>query len=167
MNDSMLKKINSVLIIITCISLIWAVGASSRKKVELEKSKELNDRLEKLIQANTTMAEDLKIYKNKLAEVKTTEQNLKNTLAEGELKNQSLRTNLDKTQQANDDLMAELEKIKELNTNLEKELAAIKGKNTVIPAPPKPQEPELQQKPDTKAPEEKVEQPTKKSNFGW
>ena len=61
--ESILKKILGVFIILSVICLLWAIGANSRKKVELVKSSDLHDKLQQLTKANTVITADLK--KNK------------------------------------------------------------------------------------------------------
>jgi len=111
-----------IFLIISIISLIWAIGANSRKKVELQKSKELNIRLEKLTRANTVITTDLKTTRNKLSELKQSGRTQEEALTEEGQRNQSLQTELKIFQQEKDAISENLGSIQKTNEVLGEEL---------------------------------------------
>lgn len=172
MNETLLKRIVIVLTVITFFCLIWVVGATSRKKVELDKNKGLNEQLEKLTKANTASTDDLKKTRNKLAEAKKMEQSLREALAQEELKNQSLRTNLNVTQKTYEEMQPELENLKKANASLKEELNGLKARDEIIQKEIKSIKADLKHKKQpAKEKEKKQETQTtpsvKKSNFDW
>jgi len=111
-----------IFLIISIISLIWAIGANSRKKVELQKSKELNARLEKLTRANTVITTDLKTIRNKLSELKQSGKTQAEALIEESQNKQSLQAELKITQQEKEAIAENLGSMQKTNETLGEEL---------------------------------------------
>ena len=164
MKESMLRKLVLLFLFSTIVCLLWAAGANSRKKVELEKSKQLNARLEKLTLANTVITDNLKQIQNKIAELKQKEYELKQNLEKQHLEKQELKDKIDITskneqelealKKANQALGEELLRLKEQDISLRQELESVKSV--------KIKEETVQEQPVA---EEKAEK--SKGNFAW
>jgi predicted nuclease with TOPRIM domain len=125
MKESTLRKLVLLLLLSTIICLLWAAGANSRKRVELEKSKDLNAKLEKLTLANTVITGNLKTIQNKIASLQQKEYELKNNLQAEEKAKEDLRSKLEVTQTGHEQT---LEELKNANTMLGEELTRLKEK---------------------------------------
>ncbi|MCP4649043.1 MAG: hypothetical protein GY853_03020 [PVC group bacterium] len=128
MNNSVLRNILTLFVILTVICVIWAVGANSRKKVELEKSGDLYTRVKELTQANTVITDDLKRTKNRCGDLQKSTTTLKNKLTEEREKNKSLKKDLNKAEHAHNKIAKELKKSQKTNDALGNELTKAKGK---------------------------------------
>ena len=96
MKESILRKLVLLLLLGVVVCGLWAVGANSRKKVELKKSEELNAKLEELIRANTVIVNNLKSANNRLSELKNSERILKKKLTIAEERNDALKKTAEK-----------------------------------------------------------------------
>lgn len=172
MRESTLRKLVFLFLLTTIVCVLWAAGANARKRVELEKSKELNERLEKLTLANTVITNDLKSIQNKIASLQQKEYELKTNLIEQEKAKEELASKLESTKEGQSQKTKTLEELKDTNTMLGEELIRLKEaelalkqeleqlkqntpKKKTIPEPEKKAEPTVQQT------------NKKTSNFAW
>ncbi len=135
MRESLLRKTAFLFLMTTMICFLWAIGANSRKKVELEKSGDLDLKLDKLIKANTVIADDLKQATNKAAELKKSENATHKELKKIKEKNESLLQSLKDSQKAinkNASLEKEINYLKNTNTALGEELIKAKEKTVSL-----------------------------------
>lgn len=132
MKESMLRKLVLLLLLSTIVSILWAAGANSRKRVELDKSKELNEKLEKLTLANTVITNNLKTIQNKIASLQQKEYELKNNLKEEEQAKEALRSKLESTKEGHNQNTKTLEELKNTNTTLGEELISLKEKDLAL-----------------------------------
>jgi len=137
MKETVLRKLSLFFILTTVICLLWAIGANSRKKVELQKSNTLNDKLSSLTLANTVITDDLKKAHNRLAELKFSEQSLKTAIDDYQKKSKSLEKELKGQGQTTPDFRALLEEAKILkaaNIALGEELLKLGQRDTNLQA---------------------------------
>ncbi|MFH1460304.1 MAG: hypothetical protein ABIG64_08080 [Candidatus Omnitrophota bacterium] len=138
MKESLLKKTVILLCLSTIISMLWAIGANSRKKVELKTSKILYEKLEKLTRANTVIIDDLKNASNKLGTLEQSKQQLKEILDKAQESNQELQEKLQSAQSGQKDVTKEIADLKSqiklletTNTTLGEELIKLKKRDIV------------------------------------
>ncbi len=131
-NTALFKKIIIVLLVISISSLIWSIGSNARKKVELEKSHDLSERLEKLIKSNTVITTDLKKTTNTVALLKRSDQSLKESLAEIESKNQFLETKIKTAKHEYNANAKALDGLKSINASLNEKLTKLKVESSVL-----------------------------------
>ncbi|MFH2137928.1 MAG: hypothetical protein ABII88_05415 [Candidatus Omnitrophota bacterium] len=122
MNESSLKKILAVFFVISIISLLWAIGSTSRKKVELDKSSDLYDKLKSLTKANTVITSDLKKTTNECADLKKTTKKAQQDLAAAQGKSLALEKKLTAFEQKYNNIEKELRIFKNTNKSLGEEL---------------------------------------------
>ena len=172
MKESMLRKLVFLLFLSTIICVLWAAGANSRKRVELEKSKELNQKLEKLTLANTVITNNLKSIQNKIADLQQKEYELKTNLIEEEKAKEELQSKLETTKQGQTQKIKTLEELKDTNTVLGEELIRLKEKELTLKQeleqlkqnkPKKKVNPE----PKQKATNDDQQVNTQTNNFAW
>ncbi len=139
MKESALRKLLLLLLVIAIINLLWAIGANSRKKVELTKSGALESKLDKLIQANTAIVNDLKAARNRLASLQRAERILKKNLAIATEKNEAMKKTIEKatssalgTSRSVEELANEAEILKKTNITLGEELLNLKEKDEAL-----------------------------------
>ncbi|MBI4846111.1 MAG: hypothetical protein HY810_06550 [Candidatus Omnitrophica bacterium] len=136
MTESLLRKTIVLFLSTTIICFLWAIGSSSRKKVELVKSSELYKKLDDFTKANTVIINDLKNANNQVAALKKSHNAMKESLAQAEKEKESLQEKLKIAQQQydknNQELFAlknELTHIKKANSVIGDELISLKEKN--------------------------------------
>ena len=156
MKESMLRKLVLALLLSTIVCVLWATGAHSRKRVELDKSKELNEKLEKLTLVNTVITNNLKIIQNKIASLQQKEYELKNNLKKEEKAKENLRSKLQITKEGNNKNSKTLEELKNVNINLGEELISLKEKDLAL----RQELEQLRKNIDQNAPKEKIETET-------
>ncbi|MFH1062944.1 MAG: hypothetical protein V1747_08710 [Candidatus Omnitrophota bacterium] len=132
MKESMLRKLVLLLLLSTIVCILWAAGAHARKRVELDKSKELNEKLENLTLANTVITNNLKSIQNKIASLQQKEYELKNNLKEEEKAKEELRSKLQITKEGHNQNSKTLEELKNTNTTLGEELIRLKEKDLAL-----------------------------------
>ncbi len=139
MKESTLRKLILLLMIGAIVSLFWAIGANSRKKVELKKSETLESKLNKLILANTAIVNDLKAARNRLAALQQSERLLKKNLAIATKKNEEMKETIEKatssafgTSKSIEDMAKEAAILKNTNTALGKEILTLKEKEVAF-----------------------------------
>ncbi len=185
MNDSLLRRIVFILVLISLISFLWAIGANSRKKVEMKKRDTLQQRLDKLTKANTVITTELKTVNNKLAGLQEAKLNLEDKLAHEQAKGEALQKVLKndplKQRQLADQLKSlkdesadlkksnqilgeELLKLKQQDLNLQKELSVIKSAGAAS-GNSKPERHE--RKKEEKAGAKASSSPSDSNNFAW
>jgi hypothetical protein len=128
MKESILRKLVLLLLLSTIVCILWAVGANARKRVELEKSKELNQRLEKLTLANTVITDNLKTIQNRIAELKQKEFELKSNLEKQQEEKQLLKQKIEGQTEDSE----ELELLKQTNNSLGEELLRLKEQDLAL-----------------------------------
>ncbi len=67
MSQTALKRIILLLMFVSIVSVLWAVGSTSRKHVELETSSDLHDEVNVLKKTNTALTIELKDSRNQMA----------------------------------------------------------------------------------------------------
>ncbi|MCG2712686.1 MAG: hypothetical protein L6416_10250 [Candidatus Omnitrophica bacterium] len=139
MKESTLRKLIFLLLVGVIISLLWAIGSNSRKKVELKKSETLESKLDKLIQANTAIVNDLKAARNRLAALQYSERLLKKSLAIETEKNEVMEKTIEKatssalgTSKSIEELADDTAILKNTNTTLGEEILTLKEKEEAL-----------------------------------
>ena len=139
MKESALRKLLLLLLVIAIINLLWAVGANSRKKVELTKSEALESKLNKLILANTAIVTDLKATRNRLASLQRSKHFLKKNLAIATEKNEVMKKTIEKatssalgTIKSVEELADEAAVLKNTNITLGEEILNLKKKDAAF-----------------------------------
>ena len=125
--ESILKKILGVFIILSVFSFLWAIGANSRKKVELVKSGDLHEKLQQLTKANTVITSDLKKTKNAIGKIKKSMKLLKKNAGEEKKKSSAFDKQLTKERKKNNSLEKKIVKLKKINSSLGDELTKAKS----------------------------------------
>ncbi len=136
MKESILRKLALLLLVGVIISLLWAIGSDSRKKVELNKSDTLESKLDKLILANTVIVNNLKAARNRLAALQHSKHLLKKNLAIATGKNEAMEKTIEKvtssalgTSKSIEELANEAKILKDTNTALGEEILILKEKD--------------------------------------
>ncbi len=136
MKESIQRKLLLLLLVSAIISLLWAIGSNSRKKVELVKSGSLESKLEKLIQANSAIVNDLKETRNRLSTLAHSERILKKSLAIETEKNEAMKQTIEKATTSAmgkitsiEELAKDAESLKNTNLALGEELLVLKTKD--------------------------------------
>ena len=139
MKESTQRKIILLLLVCAIISLLWAVGSNSRKKVELKKSETLESKLEKLVRSNTAIVNDLKAAHNRLSAIQRSEQELKKTLAVETTKNEAMKKTIEEatastlgTSTSIEELAKDAEVLKNTNITLGEEILTLKEKDAAL-----------------------------------
>ena len=139
MTESLLRKITVLLVISNVVCILWALGANSRKHVELEKSSSLQTKIQTLSRANTVITDNLKQANNRMFSLKKAEQELHNLIAALEDKNKALNQNLATSQEDQNDtdkefnaLKKDAENLKNANMLLGEELIKLKEKEAAL-----------------------------------
>lgn len=139
MKESTQRKIILLLLVCAIISLLWAVGSNSRKKVELKKSETLESKLEKLVRSNTAIVNDLKAAHNRLSGIQRSERLLKKTLAVETTKNKEMKKIIEKattailgTSTSIEELAKDAEVLKNTNNALGEEILTLKEKDAAL-----------------------------------
>ncbi|MFH1092939.1 MAG: hypothetical protein V1739_02135 [Candidatus Omnitrophota bacterium] len=183
MKESTLRKLVLLLLVGAIISSLWAIGATSRKKVELKKSETLESKLENMIQANTVIVNDLKATRNRLATLQHSERLLKKSLAIETEKNTAMEKTIEKvttsalgTSKSIEELANDAEILKNTNIALGEELLKLKEKDEALRLEIEKMKAELKKQPEDssdknsrKTKVKKGEQPEEPSNknFNW
>ncbi|MCK4995186.1 MAG: hypothetical protein KAS13_09120 [Candidatus Omnitrophica bacterium] len=141
MRESTQRRIILLLLVGAIISVLWAIGSNSRKKVELVKSESLESKLEKLIKANTAIVNDLKSSRNRLSAIQQSERLLKKRLAIETEKNEAMEKTIEKatssalgTSTSIEELTKDAESLKNMNITLGEELLTLKSKDAALQA---------------------------------
>ncbi|MBU4305115.1 MAG: hypothetical protein KJ893_05805 [Candidatus Omnitrophica bacterium] len=139
MRESLLRKIVFLFLLTTIISILWAIGANARKKVEVVKSSGLNLNLEQLRRANTVLTNNVKQANNKLSGLKKAQQALEKKISDIENNHAPLREALKKAENENAGLQAKLKaaqketgNLKTINNTLGEEIIKLKKENSVL-----------------------------------
>jgi predicted nucleic acid-binding Zn-ribbon protein len=139
MKESTLRKFVLLLLVVVSVSLLWAIGANSRKRVELSKSTALESKLQELILANTAIVNDLKAARNRLASLQRSERLLKKDLAIATEKNEAMEKAIKKattsalgTNKSIEELANEAEVLKNTNIALGEEILNLKEKDEAL-----------------------------------
>jgi len=139
MRESLLRKIIFLFLLTTIISILWAIGANARKKVEVVKSSGLNLTLEQLRRANTVLTNDVKQANNKIGGLKKAQQALKKNISDIENNHAPLREALKKAEKENEVLQAKLKvaqketgNLKNINNTLGEEIVKLKKENSAL-----------------------------------
>lgn len=141
MKESTQRKLIFLLLVGAIISMLWAIGSNSRKRVELVKSETLESKLEKLVQANNAIVNDLKSSRNRLSTLQRSERLLKKRLAIETEKNEVMEKTIEKatssalgTSTSIEELAKDAEVLRDTNIALGEEVLTLKAKDAELKA---------------------------------
>jgi len=120
MSESFLRRFIVILVLLSLITFLWAIGSNSRKKVEIKTSDNLRGKVDELTKANTVTTNDLKIVNNKLGELQLAKKEADKSLAQEKARNEALQKNLKSFQTGENGLPDEIAKLKKEAEDLRK-----------------------------------------------
>ena len=128
MKSSFLKRVSIILLSLSIFCVLFATGSYSRKRVEIEKNKTLDEKIKKLTKANTVITTNLKLTKNTVSDYNNTIKALKRSLKESEKKYALLEENFEAIKENYKKTSQKLNELKKVNYALGEELTSLKEK---------------------------------------